>query len=164
MLREHGLDIPIGHVVSSAREAGVASDRIAGPVVLKGMGTAHKSDQGLVALGLVSAAEVEARAGGMIAPHFLVEEMIDGGVAEILVGVVADPAHGFVLSLGAGGVLAELSSDVQSLVLPVVAEQVEAALNRLTIAPILDGYRGASGVDRASPCPYDHDHTGFCCR
>ncbi len=56
-----------------------------------------------MALGLADAEAVAAaahrheRAGA-----FLVEEMVTGGVAELLVGVVRDPAHGFVLTLGAG--------------------------------------------------------------
>ena len=37
-----------------------------------------------------------------------VEEMIEGGVAELLLGVTRDPAHGFVLTLGAGGILTEI--------------------------------------------------------
>ena len=32
----------------------------------------------------------------MPAERFLLEEMITGGIAELLIGVVRDPAHGFV--------------------------------------------------------------------
>jgi hypothetical protein len=68
-------------------------------------------------------------------------------VAEILVGVLNDPAHGFVLTLGAGGVLTEIVADTTTLLLPVTPEEIRAALARLRIAPLLAGYRGRAGAD-----------------
>jgi hypothetical protein len=60
----------------------------------------------------------------------------------MLVGVLRDPAHGFVLTLGAGGVLTELLQDTVSLLVPATARRSSAALSRLRLAPLLDGYRG----------------------
>ena len=73
--------------------------------------------------------------------------MVTGTVAELLVGVVADPAHGFVLTVGAGGTMTEILDDTTSLLLPVTEEDVHAALDRLRIAPVLSGYRGAPDAD-----------------
>ena len=56
---------------------------------------------------------------------------------ELLVGVVRDPAHGFVLTLGAGGTLTELWDDSVSLLLPVREEEAEpdaVAENAVTVA------------------------------
>ena len=125
----------------------VAAAGIGFPVVLKGEGVAHKSEAGAVVLGLGNAEAVRQAAAGMGGDRFLVEEMIGDGVAELLVGVTMDPAHGFVLTLGAGGTLTEIMGDATSLLLPVTAEEVEAALGRLRIAPVLAGYRGSSGAD-----------------
>jgi succinyl-CoA synthetase beta subunit len=83
----------------------------------------------------------------MPAASFLVEEMIAGSVAELLVGVVRDPAHGFVLTLGAGGILTELLGDTVSLLVPATEDEVAAALARLRIAPLLSGYRGKPAAD-----------------
>jgi len=94
--------------------------------------------------------EVEAAAAGMNAPSYLVEEYIDAPVAELLIGVTRDPAHGFLLTLGAGGVLTELWADTVSLLLPVTPGQIETALTRLRIAPLLAGYRGKPGADMPS--------------
>jgi acetyl-CoA synthetase len=69
---------------------------------------------------------------------------------ELLVGVTRDPAHGFVLTLGAGGVLTELWQDTVSLLVPAGRDQVAAALGRLRIAPLLDGYRGKPGAHMES--------------
>jgi len=103
-----------------------------------------------VALSLASAEAVREAAARMPAQSLLVEEMIVGAVAELLVGVVRDPAHGFVLTLGAGGVLAELLADTVSLLLPVTETDIRAALSRLRITPLLSGYRGRPGADMAA--------------
>ena len=77
----------------------------------------------------------------------LIEEMITGTIAELLVGVVRDPAHGFVLTLGAGGILTEVLRDTASLLIPADDDSVRAALNRLKIAPVLHGYRGKPAIN-----------------
>lgn len=120
------------------------------PAVLKAQGLAHKSDAGGVALNLTSLDAVKTAAQNMGSDSFLMEQMITGAVCEILIGVVADPAHGFVLTLAAGGVMTEILKDSTTLVLPVTPQDVEQAFQRLRIAPILNGYRGQPAVDMAA--------------
>jgi acetyl-CoA synthetase len=88
----------------------------------------------------------------MQAGSYLVEEMVQGSVAELLVGVTRDPAHGFMLTLGAGGVLTELWQDTVSLLLPVTQEDIAAALSHLRIYPLLTGYRGKPAADLETVC------------
>ncbi|QFT94382.1 hypothetical protein FIU86_16150 [Roseovarius sp. THAF9] len=145
-----GLDVPRAMVADTAEEAVAAAKDIGFPVVLKGTGVAHKTEAGLVALDLKDALEVEETAKGMVCDRFLLEEMIGGGLAELLLGVVRDPAHGFVLTLGAGGTLTEILQDTVSLILPVTEDEVFGALDRLRIAPALAGYRGKPGTDRTA--------------
>lgn len=111
------------------------------PLVVKGMGLAHKSDVGAVVLN-VSVEQVFDVAEKMSAKTFLVEEMISDGVAELLVGVTRDPAHGLVLTLGAGGVMTEVWEDTVSLLIPTTEAQVKDALASLKVAKLLDGFRG----------------------
>jgi len=120
------------------------------PAVLKAQGLAHKSDEGGVALNLTSLDAVKSAAQNMGRDSFLMEQMITGAVCEILIGVVADPAHGFVLTLAAGGVMTEILKDSTTLVLPVTSQDVTEAFQRLKIAPILNGYRGQPAVDMAA--------------
>jgi len=120
------------------------------PAVLKAQGLAHKSDEGGVALNLTSLDAVKSAAENMGRDNFLMEQMITGPVCEILVGVIADPAHGFVLTLAAGGVMTEILKDSTTLVLPVTHQNVAQAFQRLKIAPILNGYRGQAAVDMAA--------------
>ena len=68
--------------------------------------------------------------------------MIDDGVAEILVGVTVDEQFGQLLLLGSGGVQAELWQDTVTLLPPWSRDAVAAALRRLKVAALLDGYRG----------------------
>ncbi len=145
-----GAPVPRSVRVSSPDAAAMAAAAIGFPVVLKGEGFAHKTEAGAVVLGLTDADAVRAAAEGMPAEAWLVEEMVTGGVAELLIGVVKDPAHGFVLTLGAGGLLTELMRDSTSLLIPASDAEVEAALASLRIAPLLAGYRGKPAADRTA--------------
>ncbi len=144
-----GLDVPLHAVATSPEEAGQAAQPLL-PVVLKARGLAHKSDSGGVVLGLQSAAEVIDAATAMGCDRFHIEEMITDGCAEVLLGIVADPAHGYVLTLGAGGVLTELLQDICHLLVPVTESEIATALDSLRIAPLLDGYRGKPAGNRAA--------------
>jgi succinyl-CoA synthetase beta subunit len=146
MLGKFGLMVPKGRAAKTPAEAAAVAAEIGGLVVLKGQGLAHKSEAGAVILGLAPDA-VEGRAMSMQADSFLVEEMIADPVAELLIGVTRDPAHGFLLTIGAGGVLTELWQDTVSLLLPVTPPQVARAVQRLRIAPLLNGYRGKPAAD-----------------
>lgn len=117
------------------------------PVVLKGQGIAHKTEAGAVALNLMSREEIVAAGCDMPTDHFLIEEMINGAIAELLIGVVKDPVHGYTLSIGAGGVLTELLQDSETLLLPSSHEAIKQALNRLKVSKILNGYRGKPVAD-----------------
>jgi acyl-CoA synthetase (NDP forming) len=122
---------------------------LAFPVVVKGCGIAHKTENNAVILNLKS--QDEARdAMATISGASFAEEMVQDGVAELLIGFTNDPAHGIMLTLGAGGTLTELMQDTQHLSLPVTEAAVDAALSRLRIAALLDGYRGKPAANRAA--------------
>ena len=79
--------------------------------------------------------------------RLLVEPMVRGTLAEVLVGVRYDATFGYALTLGAGGVLVELLDDVTTLLLPVGPDEIRAALGGLRIWPLLAGYRGRPAAD-----------------
>ena len=54
---------------------------------------------------------------------------------------------GAVLSIGSGGVVIELYRDVTYLALPVTPDHVEAALRKLKLWSLLEGFRGAPRAD-----------------
>jgi acyl-CoA synthetase (NDP forming) len=149
-LSDYGLRIPISHRARTPGAARACAADIGYPVVLKGEGLAHKSEAGAVVLSLQSGGEVSDAANHMDARSFLVEEMITGTVAELLIGVVKDPAHGFVLTLAVGGTLTEILQDSASLLLPASDAMIEEALSSLRINTVLNGYRGKPAADRAA--------------
>ncbi len=149
LLRRHGVGVPAGTVCPDVAAAVTAAGCHGGPVAVKALGTAHKTDDNAVRLGLAGAAQVAAAAEELLArfPEVLVEQMIVGGLAELLVGVEADPVFGPVLTLGAGGTLTELLRDTTQMVLPAGPAEIREALLGLRCAPLLSGFRGAAPVD-----------------
>ncbi len=147
VLSTFGLDVPRRAAVSTVEDVIKEGMRIGFPLVLKGRGIAHKTKSGAVRLSIFDKATLEDAVYGMDAKEFLVEEMIEEGVCELLVGVTRDPAHGFVLTLAAGGIFTELLSDQVSLMVPVEEQNVTKALEQLKLSKLLAGYRGKPAAD-----------------
>ena len=124
-----------------------AASELTPPLALKGLGHAHKSDAGLVRLGLAPDELAGAASSMTMATGFLVEEMAPPPAAEILIGVRRDAVYGLTLSLGMGGITAELLRDVATLVLPATEDDIRSALAGLRLAPLLTGYRGRPPAD-----------------
>jgi acetyl-CoA synthetase len=76
--------------------------------------------------------------------------MIEGAVAELIVGIGRDPQFGLFMSIGAGGIFVELLRQVEQVVLPASRDDSEAALARLPLYGVLAGYRGRQGCDMAA--------------
>jgi acetyl-CoA synthetase len=114
----------------------------------------HKSDTGGVALGLHDEASVGRALNDMRAVltgtprRVLVEQMVGDVVAELIVGVTFDPSFGHALVIGAGGVFVELIRDTQTLLLPTSREDIELAVERLSIVALLNGFRGKPAGDK----------------
>ena len=139
--------MPVPKAVTAPTLAGLDVTGLTAPYALKGLGFAHKTEAGAVRLGLTSLAGQADMAG---ATGYLVEEMVTGAVAEILLGLRRDPVYGVTLTLGMGGVTAEVLADTMTLVLPATETQVLAALQTLRLWPLLDGYRGRAKADMAA--------------
>ena len=146
-LTRFSVDIPQNRRAKTPDAAAQMAKELKAPYVLKAEGLAHKTEAGAVVLNLQTPQDVGLAAQSMPAKGYLVEDMIAGTVAELLVGVVRDPAHGFVLTLAAGGVLAELLSDSVSMLVPVRESEVKQALQRLKLHKVLMGYRGKPAAD-----------------
>ena len=139
-LAQFGMPVP-EHRVCTPATITALTQGMTPPFAVKGIGFAHKSEHQAVRLG-VPFADLEGVAKDIGSDTVLVEEMVTDAVAELLVGVTRDPAHGFVLTLGAGGILTEVLQDTVSLLLPVTDTEIKTALGTLACAPLLAGYRG----------------------
>ncbi|MGB3280476.1 MAG: acetate--CoA ligase family protein [Pseudorhodobacter sp.] len=144
MLAAAGIAVPRGQSAPDLDALLLLSKGLVGPFALKGLGFAHKSEAGAVRLGLETIEGQPAMAG---AKGYLVEEMVTGTLAELLVGIRRDPVYGVSLTLGFGGVTAELLADTVTMICPVTPPEVEAALQRLRLWPLIYGYRGRVKAD-----------------
>lgn len=160
MLEEAGVPLVRQQLCADAAAAAAAAGSIGCPVVLKvaSVDIPHKSDLGLVAVGVADAESVAATATALLAraaeaapdahvDGIVVQEMVSGGV-ELLVGVSRDPLFGPVLAVGTGGVFAEVLDDVALSLAPVGAARAAEMLERLRGSALLDGARGTDPVDR----------------
>ncbi len=163
VLAAYGIRASKDRLCTSAAEAARAAAELGCPVVMKvsSPDLLHKSDLGLVKVGVRSATEVRTtytdlvararRAGGRSVriDGVLVCEMVEGGV-ETVVGVSQDPLFGPVVMVGLGGIFVEVLGDVTFRVPPFGADQAAAMLDELKGAKLLDGVRGAKPADRAA--------------
>jgi acyl-CoA synthetase (NDP forming) len=145
LLAGAGITVPKGTTAPTL--AALDASALAPPFALKGLGFAHKSEAGAVRLGLETLDGAEDMRG---AAGYLLEEMVPGGIAEVLVGARRDPVYGVALTLGMGGVEAELLADTVTLVAPATRDEIAAAFRRLRLWPRLDGFRGRPKADVAA--------------
>jgi acyl-CoA synthetase (NDP forming) len=144
LLAAAGVPVPRSFAAPTLAEVAQGAARLTPPLALKGLGFAHKTEAGAVRLGL-STLDGQVEMPG--ATGYLVEEMVTGTVAEILLGLRRDPVYGATLTLGMGGVTAEVLADTVTLVLPCTEGQVLEAAKTLRLWPLLDGYRGRPKAD-----------------
>jgi acetate---CoA ligase (ADP-forming) subunit beta len=159
LLGAFGVPFPPERVVGSADEAVGAADVLGYPVVVKlgGEGLAHKTERGLVRLGLGSADQVREAAGVLLAAampedgdvHLLVAPMLRA-TRELIAGLHRDPEFGMTVMLGVGGVVAEAVADVSFRLVPIDPVDAEDMLDDLALQALLGEFRGEPAVDRAA--------------
>lgn len=159
LLAGFNLPVPDERVVFTAEEAVAAARAIGYPVVMKMVARSipHKSDRGLVKLGLADSDAVlrafsdlmgglhpgESHEGVLVSPH------VDGGL-ELVLGIERDPEVGPVLMFGRGGIWLELFQDVRFALPPIDREQALAMIRGTKTGRLLEeqGYRGGPVYDR----------------
>jgi acyl-CoA synthetase (NDP forming) len=152
LLASGGVPFEPMRAVSTAAKAAAAAAEIGYPVVLKALGTLHKSDVGGVALGLRDERELSVAYADLCQrlrpPAVAVERMapLDDGV-ELLVGARWDARFGPVALVGLGGVFTEVLRDVAVALAPVDEATARELLLSLQAAPLLRGARGRPPVD-----------------
>jgi acetate---CoA ligase (ADP-forming) len=162
LLRAYGITTTNDVLCKTAAEAVKAAKAIGFPVVMKASSPdlLHKSDAGLVRVGVVAPKEVrfvfdellakakradrKARIEGVI-----VSEMVSGGV-ETLVGISHDALFGPVVTVGLGGIFVEVLHDVSFRVPPFHRDEAQRMVDELQGAAVLRGVRGAKPVDESA--------------
>ena len=147
--QSYGVD-NLDDVIESAKKLGY-------PVVLKTAvpGISHKSEIHGVHLNLNSDEELRSAYKDLnkrLGPEALLSKMIDGEGVEMILGMTTDLQFGPMITLGFGGVYAEILKDVVTLMPPFSAETAKQALSELKMQPLLYGFRGSKAVDVESYC------------
>ena len=148
-----GIPVPLSVVVSEEKEIQAAIKFVGGRAVLKAVvpGLLHKSEAGAVALDInadtaqATFISLSQLSGKGIKNDVLVETFIPKGV-EALVGVTSS-ALGKVLTIGVGGILTEIISDVSIRLLPVDESTVRQMITETRLAPLFAGARGSAPAD-----------------
>ncbi|QIP85975.1 acetate--CoA ligase family protein [Streptomyces sp. Tu 2975] len=157
LLRAYGIRVPREQLVTSAAASVRAAALVGYPVVMKASAPqlAHKTELGLVKIGLTSASQVRdsyrelvdiARYEGVDLDGVLVCQMVERGV-ETVVGVAPDELFGPTVTVGLGGVLVEVLHDTAVRVPPFGEDQARAMLGELRGRALFDGVRGGPPVD-----------------
>jgi succinyl-CoA synthetase beta subunit len=157
LLRGAGIPVPEDHLVDTADAAVRAAESLGFPVALKlcGRKIAHKTERGLVRLGLGDAGAVRAAAEALLAARraddgeakLLVCRMV-GGRRELIAGLVRDPQFGPCVMLGLGGIFAEAVGDVAFAVAPLAKGDAEDLIGALQYGKMLGAFRGEPAIDR----------------
>jgi acyl-CoA synthetase (NDP forming) len=162
LLAERGIPVVAHRLCRSRAEAIAAFETIGGPVVVKGCSAdiAHKSELGLVKLGVASreeAGEVWAQMEAIIRKHGarfdgVIVAAMARGRREIMIGAHRDPVFRPVVAVGDGGKYVEIFRDTALLLPPFSKEEVKAALHKLKVAPLFAGVRGEPPMDVEALC------------
>lgn len=157
LLRAYGIRVPREQLVTSAAAAVRAAGQVGYPIVMKASGAqiAHKTELGLVKIGLTSASQVRdayreltdiARYEGVALDGILVCQMVGQGV-EMMAGVTHDDLFGPTVTVGLGGILVEVLHDAAVRVPPFGEDQARAMLGELRGRALLSGVRGRPPAD-----------------
>lgn len=161
LLKAYGIAHPKEAVAHSAAAAVAIAKRIGFPVVAKGVSAklAHKSDAGVVKLGLDSVKAVrtayEEIAGVLAltrgkerrgASGVLIAEQVRDGV-ELVLGANRDPEVGPVILFGTGGVALELYRDVALTAPPLDEARALELIAGTRAGKLVHGYRGKPALD-----------------
>jgi acyl-CoA synthetase (NDP forming) len=160
LLAGAGLPVVREALCTTREEATAAAEAIGYPVALKLVadGLPHRSDLGLVAVGLRDARELggewdrmaairSGKLGDVAVAGFVVQQMVSGGV-EVLAGVSHDRDFGPFLAFGLGGVAAEVIAGVALRPLPLRVGDAEAMVTEVPAAvKLLAGFRGHPPAD-----------------
>ena len=159
LLAPFGVPFLPEHMVHSTEEAASAAHAVGFPVVAKlcGDSIAHKTERGLVRLGLRTEQDVSAAAAELFAAarpedgevSVLIAPMITA-TREFIAGMVVDEQFGPTVLLGVGGVLAEAISDVVMRLVPITEVDALEMIDALRTRALLDPFRGEPAVDRSA--------------
>lgn len=157
LLARHGVPFAPELLVGDPSAAARAATEVGLPVAVKlcGEHIAHKTERGLVRLGLADPDAVAAATAELLAAArpedeatgVLVAPMVSGA-RELIAGIAVDEQFGPTVLLGIGGVLAEALADVAVRLVPLTPVDAHEMIEQLATQDLLGEFRGEPPVDR----------------
>ncbi len=149
LLTKHAIPTPQGWAVRTPEEVMAVKQHLSGPVVVKALGVINKRAVNAVKLNLNTINETLAAVESMkdISHRYLIEEMIEGGIAKISVKIKRDINSGLYLVLGAAGSSESSINDSRLLLLPTSVRDITRALLGLRCAYQFHGTDGRLKAD-----------------
>ncbi|MHB8504188.1 MAG: acetate--CoA ligase family protein, partial [Acidimicrobiales bacterium] len=144
LLRSAGVRLPPLRIVRTPEDLGGIPSALC--LKVEDPAIAHKSDAGGVVLGM-EAAEAAALLWERFPGRPLLAMPVLAAGLEVLVGAGQDPTWGPFVTVGRGGVTAELDPDVALAPAPLSPGRAAALWRSLRCAPLLEGWRGRPGVE-----------------
>jgi acetate---CoA ligase (ADP-forming) subunit beta len=152
-----GVPIVEETLVADPEGAARAASALGFPVAVKlcGQSIAHKTERGLVKLGMRDEASVRASAAELLAAaqpedgavELLVSRMVSGK-RELIAGAATDPTFGPCVLFGIGGIFAEALADVAFRLAPLERVDADEMIAQIRHRAWLGAFRGEPPVDR----------------
>ena len=158
LLAAYGIDLWRRVEVDSAAEAVAAADSLGYPVVLKSLSPLVRGQSLLDGVRVdlrdadtvaVAFETMDQNLAPLDANYFVVQKMANRGVSCVL-GSVEDPLFGPVISFSLAGSPTELIGDIAYRIPPLTDVDAREIVDDIKLAPLLNGHRGATPVDRAA--------------
>ncbi|HBB16331.1 MAG: hypothetical protein A3J94_09230 [Syntrophus sp. RIFOXYC2_FULL_54_9] len=154
LLTGFGIPMARGILAQNWDEVRAAAEGIGYPVVLKACSpeVSHKTEGGLVAVGLHNEMELDAAFKRIHAATpvkdaaYLVQEMVRGQ-RELVAGMIRDPQFGPCVMFGLGGIFTEILGDVTFRPAPLSEADAEEMTRDIRGNKILNAIRGMAAVD-----------------
>jgi len=157
LVARYGIPTVASRRVPTPELAVTAASELGFPVVVKlnGERIAHKSERGLVRVGLADGAAVAQAATALLVAATAEDGAVDllvahmaGGVRELAAGMSRDEQFGPCVMFGVGGVLTEALADAVFRLAPVDAFDAADMIDELRTQDLLGAFRGEPPVHR----------------
>lgn len=156
----YDIPLPKEGLATSAGEAAALAAEMGYPVVMKIVSPdiLHKTEAGGVKIGVEEGAvaatfdEIMSNAKQHRPDADLtgvqIQQQLPSDATEVIVGAVTDASFGKLVAFGLGGILVEVLKDITFRLAPASPEDAMSMLNGIKAAQVLDGVRGAEGVNK----------------
>jgi acyl-CoA synthetase (NDP forming) len=151
LLQAAGIEIPVQKIINSRNSLEAAIDEMVFPMVLKGLGNLHKTENSSVFLNLNSRETILQAYDNILnntgKQDVLLQHMYPG--FELFLGIIFEKGYGHILLVGQGGIYVEINRDISYGLIPLTPGTCTSMIKDLKCYPVISGARGIKPVDES---------------